>query len=563
MTGISNRWSICLLSTLACLMLPLAVMAVDSTVDDETARQTVKRFDYYVPRTGSDTQWPPVSSDSTADHSSFPILQQEFATGPDVTRACLSCHTEAAKQVQKTIHWTWVCPKSMAKVVGKRVQIINNFCISLQSNEPRCTSCHAGYGWKDKDFDFTIEENVDCLVCHDNTNTYKKFPAGAGHPVYETTEFGGKVFEPLDLRHIAQNIGKPTRHNCGVCHFFGGGGEGVKHGDLDHTLFNPSRELDVHMSADGANFRCTMCHTTHAHEIAGRCFSIPTADEQEQLMPGQPGTHLTCVSCHSQAPHTKNAKLNDHTDKVACQTCHIPEFAREKPTKMWWDWSKAGQEFDENHKPITRKDAQGNITYMTKKGEFRWEKNVVPEYYWFNGEADNVTVQDTIDDTGVVTLNPIHGSKDDPTSRIWPFKVHRGKQVYDAKTKNFVVPKLFGSKESGAYWKNYDWQKAVQTGMDYCDQEFSGEVGFVETAMFWPITHMVAPAEDAVSCEECHQREDGRMATLTGFYMPGRDRFALLDKLGGFGILAAFLVVFLHGSARWFFGSRSHKGDQQ
>ena len=44
---------------------------------------------------------------STADHGKFKELQKPFASGPEVTKACLSCHTEAAKQVQKTKHWTW------------------------------------------------------------------------------------------------------------------------------------------------------------------------------------------------------------------------------------------------------------------------------------------------------------------------------------------------------------------------------------------------------------------------------------------------------------------------
>ncbi|MDH2915612.1 MAG: cytochrome C, partial [Gallionella sp.] len=44
---------------------------------------------------------------STADHSKFKELQKNFKTGPEVTQACLLCHTEAAKQVQHTKHWTW------------------------------------------------------------------------------------------------------------------------------------------------------------------------------------------------------------------------------------------------------------------------------------------------------------------------------------------------------------------------------------------------------------------------------------------------------------------------
>ena len=36
---------------------------------------------------------------STADHAKFEELQREFASGPEVTTACLECHTEAAKQI--------------------------------------------------------------------------------------------------------------------------------------------------------------------------------------------------------------------------------------------------------------------------------------------------------------------------------------------------------------------------------------------------------------------------------------------------------------------------------
>ena len=59
---------------------------------------------------------------------------------------------------------------------------INNFCINLNGNWPRCTSCHIGYGWEDADFDFTDMTKIDCLVCHDTTGKYKKSPPGAGFP---------------------------------------------------------------------------------------------------------------------------------------------------------------------------------------------------------------------------------------------------------------------------------------------------------------------------------------------------------------------------------------------
>lgn len=46
-------------------------------------------------------------SKSTADHSKFPILQKDFQSGPEVTEACLTCHTEADDQMMHSIHFTW------------------------------------------------------------------------------------------------------------------------------------------------------------------------------------------------------------------------------------------------------------------------------------------------------------------------------------------------------------------------------------------------------------------------------------------------------------------------
>ncbi|HID98039.1 MAG TPA: hypothetical protein EYP57_07620 [Thermodesulfobacteriaceae bacterium] len=63
---------------------------------------------------------------STADHAKFKILDQDFKTGPDVTRACLTCHTQAALQVHKTFHWTWESEKGIQKGIGKK-NVLNNF----------------------------------------------------------------------------------------------------------------------------------------------------------------------------------------------------------------------------------------------------------------------------------------------------------------------------------------------------------------------------------------------------------------------------------------------------
>lgn len=441
----------------------------------------------------------PVSSAPTVDHTKLPALQGPFTSPQDVTKACLSCHANAADEIMHTTHWTWeYVNETTGQTLGKKT-LINNFCIDIQSNEPRCTSCHIGYGWKDKNFDFTAQENVDCLVCHDTTTTYKKFPTGAGLPVSAPTEFpagSGNIWNPPDLAKVAQNVGLTSRQTCGACHFYGGGGDEVKHGDLDSSLINPSFALDVHMSPEGQNFTCTTCHTTEDHQTVGSRYSM------------DPEQWKGCETCHGEAPHTL-AALNQHTQKVACQTCHVPEFARGGlATKMTWDWSKAGELAD--GKPVVRKDENGHVIYDGQKGQFTYGENVVPEYVWFNGQVQYTLAGDKIDPTGVVAINDFLGDKDDPNAKIWPVKRFEAVQPYDSGNNILAIPHLFGKDES-AYWGNYDWNKSIAFGMEYAGLPYSGEYGFVKSVMYWPITHMVAPAEEALVCKDCHTSENGRL----------------------------------------------------
>ena len=127
----------------------------------------------------------------------------------------------------------------------------------------------------------------------------------------------------MDLTAAAQSVGLPTRENCGACHYDGGGGNNVKHGDLDTSLNFPSENLDVHMGS--LNLQCIDCHRTEKHVIQGRLLADNIAIKAEE--------QVQCTDCHAAAPH-KDARINAHTTSVACQTCHIPEVALKNPTKV-------------------------------------------------------------------------------------------------------------------------------------------------------------------------------------------------------------------------------------
>lgn len=471
-------------------------------------------------------------SASTADHGAFEELNQPFASGPDVTRTCLKCHTEAAKQIHTTKHWTWEYKNpDTGQLLGKK-HVVNNFCIAATPNIASCSSCHVGYGWTDDSFDFASEENVDCLVCHDTTGTYTKNP---------------KSKKP-NLTKVARAIGPTSRASCGACHFKGGGGEAVKHGDLDSTLNSPDTFVDVHMDADGLDFTCSTCHTADQHTLAGSRYAPLASDSHGIDIPGKStGGRASCQSCHDVRPHQNNAKLNDHTDRLACQTCHIPEYSRgDFASKEWWDWSKAGQ-LNPDNTPLSRFDADGHEVYNSKKGDFIWRRNVQPEYVWFNGTVLYTLPKDRIDPTGVVDVNRFLGDASDPKARIWPVKVMRGKQPYDTENLTLATPLTVGKE---GLWKTFDWPSSLAKGMEASGLPYSGKFDFVETRMLWPINHMVAPKEQAVQCDECHSK-DGRLAKVEGVFIPGRDSNWWLDMGGLVVLFLTVLGVSIHGVLRY------------
>ena len=481
---------------------------------------------------------------TTADHSKHAALKKEFRSGPEITAACLSCHSDAEMQFKETIHWTWIgYTDESGKQLGKAGDSINNFCIATNKMADKgCSSCHTGWNGK--------EQGINCLNCHSQKKVnwgeaFEDYNAFVGSEDPDEKEIADEL--QGQIQAAAQDIGLPTRQNCGECHFKGGGGDGVKHGDLDTSLTNPNKSLDVHMGVDGQNFQCTRCHTTVKHHVAGRIYSKPAFEQRTSLIQDDLTAKITCESCHSATPHEMGHKANDHTDKVACQSCHIPEFARVLPTKMSWDWSQAGKLKD--GKPYKEKGPTGTIDYMTIKGEMHWETNVQPEYAWFNGSMKTLTVKDVIDPATVVPVSAPVGGPDDPNSRIFPFKVHRGKQPYDKVHKSFLAPLLSGK---DGFWTTLDWNDALTRGQNAMGVPFSGEFAFAATSYVFPTTHMVAPKDNVVACNECHTRTNGRLASIQGVYMPGRDRVGVFDTLGWVAAIGSLIGVLLHGLGRIF-----------
>lgn len=413
----------------------------------------------------------------TPSHTNHAALMPgPYASGQAVTAACLACHETAAQEMMQTTHWTWESEPLLLPgrdepvTVGKKNQL-NNFCIGIQGNWTGCTQCHAGYGWDSANYDFTEQTNVDCLVCHADTAYYGKGTAGL-------------PADGVDLVAAAGSVGRPTRQNCGSCHFNGGGGNAVKHSDLDESLYYPDESVDVHMGRH--DFECVDCHGGDNHQILGHSISVSPQVKDEAV---------ACTDCHAEPIHA-DARIASHSDAVACQTCHIPEGALRHATKVDWDWSTAGQDLPEDPH-----------VYLKIKGNFVYEHDYRPSYLWWNGSAGRYLLGDLIDPAQVTLINQPYGGIDDPTAKIYPFKVHTARQPFDEVYKYLLVPMTAGE---GGFWQTFDWNTALHLNEPNTGLAFSGEFGFAPTEMYWSMDHLVQPKENALQCYDCHG-ENGRL----------------------------------------------------
>jgi octaheme c-type cytochrome (tetrathionate reductase family) len=424
------------------------------------------------------------------------------------TETCLLCHQDQGEQLLDTGHFKQSgVVENIVGLEGKeygKKDLLNNFCVAVPSNEGRCSQCHIGYGWKDKNYDFNDPTNVDCLVCHDQSGEYQKGKTSAGLP------------EPdVDLNVVARSIavsGRPNREACLDCHAYAGGGDNVKHGDLSSNQIETTREYDVHMGVDGANFDCVNCHGTNHDPKTG---DVNHGNAGMSLHSVHEGEMKQCVDCHGsrETIHAgtmaeANLFAEDWHDRLACQVCHIPAIARKLPTKVEWYWEDAGKESGTPDDPVT-----GKPTWDRKKGTFVWKTDVRPALRYANGKWERkvIGVSDKYDEEPIQLAVP-QGDYYDPTAMIYPFKLMKGNQPVDPNTRTVLVPHLFG-KAGGPnpFWEKWDWTAALQDGADYTGQDFSGTHIFGMTEMLLSVNHEVAPAEDALgygpipeACVDCH-----------------------------------------------------------
>ena len=273
------------------------------------------------------TEIAPLESENSksAPGSGSPHADLTYADYPG---NCLVCHAGQASEMLNTTHYQWLgdapdMVNGAGLAQGKLTNAVNSYCVNILGNWPVCGSCHVGRGLRPDDTGAALE-NIDCLMCHssDYASQRKRMPDGS---------MG--VDEPSDA--WVQNVHTPKRINCLACHAKAGGGDGVKRGDISlATASNSDPAFDVHMNTHGANLDCQSCHVFENHKVIGKGSDLRPTDDTDR------GAEISCLTCHTGKGGSnghRTRKVNDHVARVACQTCHIPTYAK-VATETHRDW---------------------------------------------------------------------------------------------------------------------------------------------------------------------------------------------------------------------------------
>jgi hypothetical protein len=454
------------------------------------------------------------------DHSSY---IEDLATEFDPehpSKICLQCHEEEAEEVFNSPHYQWAGEaedilNKEAVIHGKKYAY-NDFCgavfyegkisinfIGKVVNEEGkviatgCSACHPGYGLIPQS-EMTEDQldNIDCLVCHvANYSRMKDLDVvKKGEVLIRVAKNSDELLEKM------KTVRKPTKYECVRCHVYAGGGELFKR-DFEPFYANPECPCDYHMAI--LDFECTSCHVAKNHRIAGRGL-----DEWVKEL----DVELDCTNCHIEGKAHQGVEdseiaevLERHTKTVHCTVCHIPRIAKVLPTDIYRDWREAVYEEERGkYEPLMSRIS-----------------NVVPTYAWWNGKDRIAYIYpEPVEGDEIIFFAPV-GSKDDPDSKIYPFKFHQAVVPFDTERKIPIPIKV------GLVFKTGNTTKAFMIGAKQSGLNYTGT--FITMKRYMSIHHGVVPAEDALRCEDCHfygKRLDWKALGYTGDpILTGESRF--------------------------------------
>lgn len=394
-----------------------------------------------------------LGSTSTVQAGAHASIPGPFTTSAEANQQCITCHETRADDLRKSIHWNWERERVVngQTTRSQKATDLTRFALAAAANREACRRCHISTlpgGQQPVSQDPPTD--INCLICHDTTGTYQ--------PEVQETE----------LEKIVRAVGKPSARNCRSCHDQQCG----LTPDTDKTI-----TADVHLQRHG--FTCQRCHPGNGHHEFKRTLAKTTGPTKTE----------GCASCHTQAPHLL-ARLNQHATLIGCQSCHIPEYGNNSPAVISWNRLLSDSKETTYQAGSKRLFDQGFIL----------GQHVTPLYFWDNGSERAYTRGEKIQPEQTTLLQG-PGPRT-PASKIMPFTVQYGTQLYDSKYRYLISPKL--SQAEAPFLNTEKRTLSIKEGMDAIRLPYSGQYGFTTTAGYRRLNHGVVAADKALDCMNCH-----------------------------------------------------------
>ncbi|NTV50195.1 MAG: alpha-2-macroglobulin [Geobacteraceae bacterium] len=426
---------------------------------------------------------------------------------------CLTCHRTSAADMYQGVHYQWMA--SGAKMTtgpaakqGKMDSLdgssaLNAYCINIMDGWKACGACHAGTGNKPvattTPSDAQLAE-IDCLMCHKNGTI--------ATPYARTRNATTGLFEPnvgVDMNNVVRTVIKPVRNTCLGCHAKAGGGDAVKRGDIALASGTTADSLyDVHMATSRGNMTCQNCHKFTNHKVAGR---------GSDLRPQDSTVAVTCATttCHPTKTGVSTGHatsgIQKHTARVACQTCHLPIYAKDANDTTATEATETNRTWEHN---------EWNATLLRYEPLPTKGSNLVPKYAFWNGTSwgNNLNDAAVIDPTtGFYKISRPNGAITDPAgTKLYPFKYKTAQQPLDTTT-----GKLIGL-STRSFFADGNYVTAVNTGL--ANMGRTGDAWqTVTTDEYQVLNHQIPPASgNALSCSACHPNTTAtKMKLITNF----------------------------------------------
>ena len=434
-------------------------------------------------------------------------------SGYDGVQTCTACHQDALDEITNSVHWNLASPirnvnglpdSSWWGMVNRECALagstpISNWTASTNGKfsvqSAGCGVCHIGSLTSPllpgKNVTESEKNTVDCLVCHAENYDWSK------RTTLTKDSTGVHWGEDKSLIAALSITKTPTNEACLRCH---------EHSfSKDYKRGTPyTHENDVHAKA---GLSCITCHTAEHHKIAKGMY------ESDMVANDLPDVPVTCTNCHGTNPHQGNnaETLNNHINKIACQTCHIPQVSG----IVYENWGKPVKDnIYGKYSGLSKFDKiPSNPKLYVPADTIKMEH---PYYIW---RVPNTKDQKDAQSWMAFATSNINT----PGAKIFPVRALTQVMLFDKKIKMWQAPgmaflksvpkmaefPLLLAPNREVYNQTGDVKKAIDAGMKPYEAlgfKWSGEWMAMEVpgTSYISVNHGVK--RDGLSCNSCHSK---------------------------------------------------------